>query len=235
MCGYSRRLKRCNHLIHKGKYLGILENFGERLINIYFRLSENSGTHKTSIMFDVYTAIILYTYSYMHTCEPLWITISNFCYAIDINDCSIITYTYNDNFTRLILFSNLCIIGRNMHPKRLYSDHLTPTPTLDIAKIKLIIAQHVTNTLVYYEANRNNAHKQSRVRRNICVSNTNIPRACTYKEIMNYKPKSFYDNEGIIRLTHWIENIELIFHVNSCVENRRVKFDTCTFMKWYLA
>lgn len=41
-----------------------------------------------------------------------------------------------------------------MPPKRSMSDHLSPTTSLDTATIKLMIAQHMTNTLDTNDANQ---------------------------------------------------------------------------------
>lgn len=54
--------------------------------------------------------------------------------------------------------------------------------------------------------------------------------ACTYKELMNYNPISFYINEGIVGMNLFIEKMESIFHVSYCAENYHVKFSTYTFM-----
>lgn len=32
-----------------------------------------------------------------------------------------------------------------------------------------------------------------------------IQRACTYKDFINCKPRTFYGNEGVVGLTRWIE------------------------------
>lgn len=44
------------------------------------------------------------------------------------------------------------------------------------------------------------------------------------KNLLNYQPKSFYDNEGVIGLTLWTEKMESIFHINSYAESCNVKF-----------
>lgn len=93
-----------------------------------------------------------------------------------------------------------------------------------------MIEQKIGNTLATYETNKNNVSKQSGVESSIHGSNKDIPKACTYKKFINYKPDSFYDNEGVVGMTLWIENMESIFHNSSCAENYRVKFATCTFM-----
>ena len=72
---------------------------------------------------------------------------------------------------------------------------------LDKDTIKLMTAQHVTNTYANYEANMNNAPEQSGGGSSTHENNSNIPRACTYEEFMNYKPIPFHDNEGVVGMT----------------------------------
>lgn len=72
-----------------------------------------------------------------------------------------------------------------MPPKRSRSDHLTPTPSPNIATKELITKKHVTKTMANYGANRNNAYEQKGVGSSIHASNSNVPMACTYEEFMN--------------------------------------------------
>ena len=117
-----------------------------------------------------------------------------------------------------------------MPPKRSRCDRLRPTSKLGTTTIDLMIPQHVTNTRVTYEVNKNNTLEKSGVGSSTYASNNNVPQAHIYKEFMKYQPRSFYENEGVIRLTIWIENMELIFLISSYAKKCRVKFATCTFM-----
>lgn len=47
---------------------------------------------------------------------------------------------------------------------------------------------------------------------------------------MNYKPKPFYGNEGVVGLTMWIENMEFVFEISLCVEDCKMMFAACTFI-----
>lgn len=91
-----------------------------------------------------------------------------------------------------------------------------------------MIKQQVANTLTTYEANKNNTYEQGRIGSNIHGNNNDIPSVCTYDEFLNYQPRSFYDNEGIIGLTLYIEKMESIFHISSYAENCLVKIIMCS-------
>lgn len=45
---------------------------------------------------------------------------------------------------------------------------------------------------------------------------------------MNYKPKPFYINEGVVRLSRWIEKMESVFEISFYAENCIAKFVACT-------
>ena len=47
---------------------------------------------------------------------------------------------------------------------------------------------------------------------------------------MGCKPRSFYDTEGAVGLSHWIEKMEAVFRISACTEDCRVKYATCTLM-----
>lgn len=54
-------------------------------------------------------------------------------------------------------------------------------------------------------------------------NNRGRPRVCTYKEFMNCKPGSFYDNEGVVGLTHLIENMNQYSISASMLRNASLK------------
>lgn len=59
--------------------------------------------------------------------------------------------------------------------------------------------------------------------------NTGSSRTCTYKDFMNYKPKSCYGNKGVA-LARWIETMESVFHISLCTKDCKVTFPACTFV-----
>lgn len=82
--------------------------------------------------------------------------------------------------------------------------------------IEALVAQRVTDALAYYEANKNTGSRHGGGTRNgggssIHDDNRGPKRACTYKYLVTYKPKSFYGNKGVVRLTRSIDMIELVF------------------------
>lgn len=68
-------------------------------------------------------------------------------------------------------------------------------------------------------------------------NNQGALRACAYKDFVNYKPKTFYGNEGVVGLIRWIKKIECVFKISSRAEGFKVEFPTCTFadtiMSWW--
>lgn len=61
------------------------------------------------------------------------------------------------------------------------------------------------------------------------VNEKGAQRACTDKYFMTCKPRMFYGNEGVVGLTRWIEKIDSVFEISSCIEGSTVKFVACTF------
>lgn len=108
----------------------------------------------------------------------------------------------------------------------------TPVPTTSIEStaIEVMIVQQVANSLAAYEDNRNNTSRKSGCGSDIHGNDRGGPRVYTYKDFMNCKSMSFYDNEGVVGLTRWINGIELVFHINFYVEDTQVKFVTCISM-----
>lgn len=47
---------------------------------------------------------------------------------------------------------------------------------------------------------------------------------------MKWKPRSFYDDLGVVGLTCWIEKMESVFYISLYVEDCKVKFSTCMFI-----
>lgn len=55
-------------------------------------------------------------------------------------------------------------------------------------------------------------------------------RTCSYKDFINCKPRNYYGNEGIVGLSHWIENVEAVFDIYYCSEGSKVHFSACIFI-----
>ncbi|GKB48925.1 reverse transcriptase domain-containing protein [Tanacetum coccineum] len=55
-------------------------------------------------------------------------------------------------------------------------------------------------------------------------------RNCTYKEFLNCQPLNFKGTEGDVRLAHWFEKTESVFHISNCIVECQVKYVTCTFL-----
>ncbi|GJU36537.1 putative reverse transcriptase domain-containing protein [Tanacetum coccineum] len=45
---------------------------------------------------------------------------------------------------------------------------------------------------------------------------------------MKCQPLNFKGTEGVVRISQWLENMELIFHISGCAIDNQVKFATCT-------
>lgn len=61
------------------------------------------------------------------------------------------------------------------------------------------------------------------------ISDRGHLRTCTYKEFMNFKPKPFYRNEGVVELTHWIKKMESVFEISFYAKDCKVRFSSFTF------
>ncbi|GKB63940.1 putative reverse transcriptase domain-containing protein, partial [Tanacetum coccineum] len=55
-------------------------------------------------------------------------------------------------------------------------------------------------------------------------------RECTYLDFMKYKPLYFKGTEGVVKLTHWFERMETVFHISNCSVENQIKFSTCTLL-----
>nr|GEX82901.1 hypothetical protein [Tanacetum cinerariifolium] len=55
-------------------------------------------------------------------------------------------------------------------------------------------------------------------------------RVCSYINFMKCQPLKFKGTEGIVGLSHWLENIELVFHISGFAIDNQVKFATCTLL-----
>ncbi|GJR31918.1 reverse transcriptase domain-containing protein [Tanacetum coccineum] len=55
-------------------------------------------------------------------------------------------------------------------------------------------------------------------------------RECTYQDFLKCQPLSFNGTEGVVRLTHWFDKMETVFHISNCPERYQVKYASCTFL-----
>ncbi|GJQ89777.1 reverse transcriptase domain-containing protein [Tanacetum coccineum] len=55
-------------------------------------------------------------------------------------------------------------------------------------------------------------------------------RVCTYPDFMKCQPLNFKGTEGIVGLSQWIENMELVFRISGCAIENQVKFATYTLL-----
>ncbi|GKC58684.1 putative reverse transcriptase domain-containing protein, partial [Tanacetum coccineum] len=55
-------------------------------------------------------------------------------------------------------------------------------------------------------------------------------RECTYQDFLKCQLPSFNRTEGVVRLTRWLEKIEMVFHISNCPEKYQVKYATCTLL-----
>lgn len=99
---------------------------------------------------------------------------------------------------------------------------------MDVAAIEEMISQRVAIVVANYHTDRqeglghvnNSSYNESR-------GNSWV---CSYKDFSNYKPKNFYGDGGVIKLTRYIEKTKSLFEIRSCVNECKVKFDARTFM-----
>nr|GEU60321.1 hypothetical protein [Tanacetum cinerariifolium] len=55
-------------------------------------------------------------------------------------------------------------------------------------------------------------------------------RPCFYADFMKCHPLNFKGNEGVVRLTRWIEKMESVFNISGCAIENQVKFAACTLL-----
>lgn len=87
---------------------------------------------------------------------------------------------------------------------------------MDSATVKVLIAHRISDALPNFENNRDIGfgHGGGIEGARTLGDNTCLPRACNYKDFMNYKPKPFYRNEGVVGLNHCINKIESVFDIS---------------------
>ncbi|GKD63134.1 reverse transcriptase domain-containing protein [Tanacetum coccineum] len=53
---------------------------------------------------------------------------------------------------------------------------------------------------------------------------------CTYQDFMKCQPLGFKGTKGVVGLIRWSEKMEIVFHINNCLERYQVKYATCTLL-----
>ncbi|GJU32987.1 hypothetical protein Tco_1176576 [Tanacetum coccineum] len=98
-----------------------------------------------------------------------------------------------------------------------------------------MITQRVADALLNYETNRNNGNGNNNGNgshdlgsgsgRTLCTAH-----GCTYKEFLNCQPLNFKGTKRTVGLAHWVEKMELVFHISNLPVECRVKYATCTLL-----
>nr|GEW20459.1 reverse transcriptase domain-containing protein [Tanacetum cinerariifolium] len=122
-----------------------------------------------------------------------------------------------------ILYNLLSVFGSTqlkMAPKR---------NSMSAAAIEKLIEQRVTEALATQGNNRNRGNPH------INDNNSTGGGECTtchcmYKDFLNCQPLNFKGTEGAVRLAHWFEKIESVFHINNYTIKCQVKYATCTLL-----
>ncbi|GKF37530.1 hypothetical protein Tco_0114288, partial [Tanacetum coccineum] len=57
-----------------------------------------------------------------------------------------------------------------------------------------------------------------------------VARECTYQDSLKCQPLNFNGTEGVVRLNHWFEKMETVFHISNYPPKYQVKYATCTLL-----
>ncbi|GKB16613.1 putative reverse transcriptase domain-containing protein [Tanacetum coccineum] len=89
-------------------------------------------------------------------------------------------------------------------------------------------ARGVTAILVARDANTNGVDSQNS---GTCARrNERATRECTYPDFMKCQPLNFKGTKGVVELTQWIEEMEIVFRISNCSMENQIKFSTCTLL-----
>lgn len=104
----------------------------------------------------------------------------------------------------------------------------TPTPetTMTSEQVEALITQRVEAALARQSSGRGNSSQGD---------SSGGPRVCSYKDFMGCKPTTFNGKGGVVALTRWIEKVESVFDISSCIEANKVKFAAGTFLETALS
>ncbi|GJT11780.1 reverse transcriptase domain-containing protein [Tanacetum coccineum] len=91
-----------------------------------------------------------------------------------------------------------------------------------------MINQCVTAALATRDANTNgvDSHNLGTGARR----NERATRECTYPNFMKCQPLNFQGTEGVVKLTQWIEKMEIVFRISNYSMENQIKFSTCTIL-----
>ncbi|GJT28688.1 reverse transcriptase domain-containing protein [Tanacetum coccineum] len=114
---------------------------------------------------------------------------------------------------------------------------------MSVTAIKRLISQCVADALLDYEVNQNSGNRNENENGNrngngndngngsqVSGSGRTLhtARGNTYKEFLNCQPLNFKRTEGAVRLAHWFEKMEYVFHISNFAVECQVKYATCT-------
>ncbi|GJS03063.1 putative reverse transcriptase domain-containing protein [Tanacetum coccineum] len=107
--------------------------------------------------------------------------------------------------------------------------------SLSEVAIEELIAQHVADALADYETNRNTRNGNDNENGSQDLGGgggrmTHTARVCTYKDFLNFQPLNFKGTKGAVKLAHWFEKMEFVFHISNWTVECQVKYATCTLL-----
>lgn len=118
---------------------------------------------------------------------------------------------------------------RNLAPQ-----NTNPEP-MKSATVEALMAQHVADSIANLETNRNIGLGGTEGEISY-EENRGPSTACSYKDFMNCKLKSFHGNEGVVGLSRWIDKVESEIEIRFYAEICKVKFAFCNLtdasMSW---
>ncbi|GJR37979.1 hypothetical protein Tco_1213663 [Tanacetum coccineum] len=110
---------------------------------------------------------------------------------------------------------------------------------MSVAAIEKLIARHIVDALLDYEANRNSGNGNGNGNNNRNGNHDSRDGSqrplhtacgCTYKEFLICQPLNFKGTEGDVGLAHWFKKMESVFHISNCTVECQVKYATCTLL-----
>nr|GEZ20839.1 reverse transcriptase domain-containing protein [Tanacetum cinerariifolium] len=125
------------------------------------------------------------------------------------------------------LDNSLWIIPRplGVNQMALKRKSISAAPAMTQAAIRKLVADSVAVALEAQAVTMENADNTNR---NTEESETHVARKCSYKEFMSYKPSYIKGTEGAVGLIRWFERTELVFLLNNCTKDSKMKFATGT-------
>ncbi|GJR47124.1 putative reverse transcriptase domain-containing protein [Tanacetum coccineum] len=103
----------------------------------------------------------------------------------------------------------------------------TPTSNTNLNNMTLESVQDMIDQALQRNSTNGDASHSSHGddRRNVQTA-----RPCYYADFMKCQSLNFKGNEGVVSLTQWIENMEVVFNIRGCAIGNQVKFATCTLL-----